>query len=37
MRMLHFIATTAIAGVLALSHTAIAQESRSGAPKSAAV
>ena len=34
MRMLHFIATTAIAGMFALSHTAIAQESRSGAPKS---
>jgi TolA-binding protein len=32
MRMLHFIATTAITGMLALSHSALAQESRSGAP-----
>lgn len=35
MRMLHFLAATAITGMLAVSHTAIAQESRSGAPASA--
>ena len=36
MRMLQFLAATAITGMLAVSHTAVAQESRSGAPASAA-
>ena len=36
MRMLPFLAATAITGMLAVSHTAVAQESRSGAPASAA-
>ena len=36
MRMLQFLAATAIASMLAVSHTAVAQESRSGAPASAA-
>ena len=36
MRMLQFVAATAITGMLAVSHTAVAQESRSGAPASAA-